>query len=63
MDRESCHIGPPDWQYQCGDCGHRFEVPAPRGPAEEKCRTCPECGSRNISRVNMCEANPATPGG
>ena len=57
-----CKLGPPDWEYTCGDCGKEFLMPAATGPTEEKRRTCPECSSRNITyKVTKSEA--CAPGG
>jgi len=59
----SCPIGPPVWQYRCRDCGHEFTMPVPKGPTEEKGRTCPECGSGNIEVVNVKASEACPPGG
>jgi len=58
-----CAYGPPDWQYKCRDCGSEFEMPAPKGPTEEKRRTCPECNSNSIEVVNIKKAEACPPGG
>ena len=55
--------GPPDWQYECLDCGKKFEMPAPRGPSEEKNRSCPECSGKNIKRVGIAKSEVCPPGG
>jgi DNA-directed RNA polymerase subunit RPC12/RpoP len=60
----ACKLGPPDWEYTCRNCLRDFTLAAARGPSEEKSRTCPACGSRDIARLNIApsEANCA-PGG
>jgi DNA-directed RNA polymerase subunit RPC12/RpoP len=58
----SLEAGPPFWEYACQQCGGRFRVKAPRGPAEEKKIRCPECESRDIKWLTTAsEACP--PGG
>jgi DNA-directed RNA polymerase subunit RPC12/RpoP len=59
----ACSYGPPDWQYQCLDCGKTFEIPAPKGPSDEKNRSCPGCKSRNIKRVDIIKSEACPPGG
>jgi DNA-directed RNA polymerase subunit RPC12/RpoP len=59
----SCPFGPPDWRYKCGECGHEFEMPAPKGPADEKGRACPVCHSHNIARINVVKSEACPPGG
>jgi DNA-directed RNA polymerase subunit RPC12/RpoP len=58
-----CQFGPPAWQYKCPECGHKFQMPAPKGPSEEKKRTCPKCHSQNIKRVNIVKSEACPPGG
>ncbi len=59
----ACPIGPPAWQYKCQECGHEFEMPAPKGPKEERGRICPECKSKNIEVLNVGKAEACPPGG
>jgi putative FmdB family regulatory protein len=59
----ACPIGPPTWRYKCQACGSRFEMPAARGPSEEKERTCPRCKSRDILRVGIVKSKACPPGG
>ena len=56
----SCESGPPPWEYVCHQCEALFELPAPRGPTEEKEARCLECGSKDIERLNVYnwEAQP-----
>ncbi|HEY98386.1 MAG TPA: hypothetical protein G4O16_09440 [Dehalococcoidia bacterium] len=58
-----CSYGPPDWQYECPDCGAEFEIPAPKGPSDEKNRSCPECAGKNIKRVGIAKSEACPPGG
>jgi DNA-directed RNA polymerase subunit RPC12/RpoP len=60
---EACSFGPPDWQYRCDDCGHEFRLPAPKGPADEKDRTCPKCQGRHITRLDVVKSEACPPGG
>jgi len=59
----ACPYGPPAWQYKCHECGHKFEMPAPKGPTDAKSRTCPECKSKDIERVNIVKSEACPPGG
>jgi rRNA maturation endonuclease Nob1 len=59
----ACKLGPPDWEYTCHNCLRDFTMPAARGPTEEKGRTCPACGSRNIERLNIAPSEACAPGG
>ena len=59
----ACPYGPPAWQYECNACGHKFEMPAPKGPTEEKSRTCPECKSKDIKRLGIVMSEACPPGG
>jgi len=38
-------------------------MPAPKGPAEEKRRACPGCGSKDIAVTNLGEGEACPPGG
>lgn len=58
-----CPLGPPDWQYICHDCQNKFIMPVPKGPSEEKGRTCPKCGSANIVRTGIVKFEVCPPGG
>jgi rRNA maturation endonuclease Nob1 len=59
----SCPLGPPAWRYRCRECRNVFEMPAPRGPSEEKGRTCPACKSHNIERTGLVKSEACPPGG
>ncbi|MGD0796063.1 MAG: hypothetical protein ABR958_10895 [Dehalococcoidales bacterium] len=59
----ACPLGPPAWRYKCGACAREFEMPAPRGPTDEKERTCPVCRSKNIKRIEIVKSEACPPGG
>jgi DNA-directed RNA polymerase subunit RPC12/RpoP len=59
----ACPYGPPAWQYECQECGHKFQMPAPKGPTEAKSRACPECKSKNIKRLDIVKSEACPPGG
>jgi len=59
----ACRLGPPALQYECQECGHKFEMPVSKGPTEEKSRTCPKCHSKSIKRVNIVKSEVCPPGG
>ena len=63
LDVCGLEIGPPDWEYICHQCEASFELPVPRGPAEEKAAKCPECGSKDIERINVHVSEVCPPGG
>jgi putative FmdB family regulatory protein len=60
---KACPLGPPNWQYRCRQCGFEFEMPAPKGPSEEKSRACPKCGSKDIERLDVVKSEACPPGG
>jgi len=39
------------WEYVCYQCKAQFELPVPRGPAEEKEAKCPKCGSVDVEKM------------
>jgi DNA-directed RNA polymerase subunit RPC12/RpoP len=55
--------GPPPWRYRCRACGAEFEMPAPKGPSEEKSRACPRCSSRDIEKQAVTRTEACPPGG
>jgi DNA-directed RNA polymerase subunit RPC12/RpoP len=59
----ACSLGPPEWEYQCLDCGNEFKMQAAKGPSEEKNRRCPSCDSQNIERKNVVKSEACPPGG
>ena len=58
-----CSFGPPAWNYMCDNCKCEFEMPAPKGPTEERKRACPECGSMNIKVTSIHKSEACAPGG
>lgn len=59
----ACVLGPPAWRYKCHDCERGFEMPAPKGPSEERKRVCPACKSKNIKVTSIHKSEACTPGG
>jgi DNA-directed RNA polymerase subunit RPC12/RpoP len=65
----SCHVAGSGespvltWDYICHRCRSLFELLVPRGPKEEKAAKCPECGSVDISRINVGHSEVCPPGG
>ncbi|OGN99097.1 MAG: hypothetical protein A2Y89_00430 [Chloroflexi bacterium RBG_13_51_18] len=59
----ACSFWPPDWRYKCQKCRAVFTMPAPRGPADEKNRKCPECGGAEIQRTDLVKSEACPPGG
>ena len=59
----ACSFGPPDWRYKCRQCKNVFTMPVPKGPSEEKSRTCPKCGSADIRRTDIVKSEVCPPGG
>ena len=59
----ACSLGPPDWHYVCQDCQNKFTMPAPKGPADEKGRSCPKCRSKNIKWTGTAKSEACPPGG
>jgi DNA-directed RNA polymerase subunit RPC12/RpoP len=55
--------GPPPWRYTCRNCGAIFVMPAPKGPSEEKGRTCPSCTSHDIVWRATVSSKACPPGG
>jgi DNA-directed RNA polymerase subunit RPC12/RpoP len=59
----ACPLGPPAWHYKCRECEQEFEVPAPKGPSEERGHVCPRCKGKNIERVKTVKSEACPPGG
>lgn len=51
MPVEQDDYEPPPPEYDCADCGVRFEYPAEDGLRRD---VCPDCGSINITEVDDC---------
>jgi len=39
------------WDYECQQCKHKFRMPIPRSPAEDKSRKCPACHSGHLHLI------------
>jgi DNA-directed RNA polymerase subunit RPC12/RpoP len=61
-DRPARPEGPPPLRYRCRACDAMFDLPAPKGPAEEKARVCPNCGSGDLG-IRPFRSRPCPPGG
>ena len=46
------------WKYECQQCGHKFEMPIPKSPTENKDRKCPECGQGHLHLLTEIGALP-----
>lgn len=38
-------------RFNCGKCGHEWEVPCGQGPCSSE-MTCPQCGSQDVFRID-----------
>jgi Zn finger protein HypA/HybF involved in hydrogenase expression len=47
-----------EWEYRCQQCLHKFKLPIPKSPSEEKVRTCPACGGSHLHRITDLGAQP-----
>ena len=47
-----------EWEYECQRCGHKFKMPVPGSPTENKERTCPVCNSEHLHIVTEIGALP-----
>ncbi|MBN1190367.1 MAG: hypothetical protein JXA46_11485 [Dehalococcoidales bacterium] len=46
------------WKYECKMCGHKFEMPVPKSPSENKSRRCPRCGGAHLHLITDVGALP-----
>lgn len=46
------------WEYECQDGKHRFELPIPKSPAENKNRKCSVCNSGHLHLLTRTGALP-----
>jgi rRNA maturation endonuclease Nob1 len=51
------------WQLTCHQCKSNFEVEAPFGPKEERELKCPDCGSKDIGRIEALKEDAPQCGG
>jgi len=49
---------PPEWEYECQSCQHRFRLPVPDSPSQEKSIKCPECDGGHIHRLTRTGSEP-----
>jgi predicted Zn finger-like uncharacterized protein len=47
-----------EWKYECQQCRHRFTMPIPGSPAEDKSRQCPVCHSGHLHLLTGAKALP-----
>ena len=47
-----------DWEYECQECRHKFTMPIPQSPTQEKERKCPSCGAGHIHRLTVIGGQP-----
>jgi len=47
-----------EWEYECQECHHKFQMPIPKSPSEEKERKCPACGHGHIHRLDAVGGEP-----
>lgn len=46
------------WEYECQQCQHKFKMPIPRSPAEDRGRRCPLCDSGHLHLLTGKKALP-----
>jgi Zn finger protein HypA/HybF involved in hydrogenase expression len=46
------------WQYECQQCLHKFKMPIPKSPAEDKSRKCPACHSDHLHLITGAKTLP-----
>ena len=47
-----------EWEYECQHCRHKFKLPVPGSPAEEKNIKCPACDDMHIHRLTAAGYEP-----
>jgi len=50
--------GPSTWQYECQQCKHKFELPVPGSPSQERDIKCPACDGGHIHRLTIYGSEP-----
>jgi putative FmdB family regulatory protein len=50
----------PLYEYECKDCNHQVEVLVPRPDSKA---TCPDCGSKKLSKLLSVIGSPVISGG
>jgi predicted nucleic acid-binding Zn ribbon protein len=46
------------WEYECQQCSHKFTMPIPRSPSEDKSRRCPVCNGEHLHLLTRTGALP-----
>jgi DNA-directed RNA polymerase subunit RPC12/RpoP len=46
------------WEYECQQCKHKFKMPIPKSPTEDKNRRCPVCNSGHLHLLTGKENLP-----
>ena len=49
---------PREWEYECQQCKHKFELPVPGNPSQERDIRCPDCTNRHIHRLTRTGFEP-----
>jgi DNA-directed RNA polymerase subunit RPC12/RpoP len=47
-----------EWKYECQQCKHKFTMPIPKSPSEDKSRRCPMCNSKHLHLLTGEKALP-----
>ena len=47
-----------EWEYECQQCKHKFKMPIPKSPSEDKSRRCPACGGSHLHLLTGEKALP-----
>lgn len=50
--------GPLEWEYECQHCRHKFKLPVPARPDDEKNIRCPACNAGHIHRLTTAGYEP-----
>jgi DNA-directed RNA polymerase subunit RPC12/RpoP len=46
------------WEYECQQCLHKFTMPIPQSPTEDRNRRCPLCNSGHLHLLTGKKALP-----
>jgi len=49
---------PLEWEYECQQCQHKFKLPVPGSPSQEKSIECPSCHGGHIHRLTAAGYEP-----
>lgn len=50
--------GKAEWEYECQQCQHRFKLPVPNSPSQERNIRCPICEGGHIHRLTRTGFEP-----